>query len=55
MPWLASRSARAVSIVVAGHTYRLGTDGYNQRLSASRAQSVKAYLGPIANAGAIVD
>jgi len=43
MPWHASRSSRAVSIVVVGRTYRMGTDGYNQRLSEGLAQSVKGY------------
>ena len=32
------------SITVEGHTDRLGTSAYNQRLSLQRAESVKAYL-----------
>lgn len=31
-------------IVLTGHTDRLGSEAYNQRLSERRAQSVKAYL-----------
>ncbi len=31
-------------IAIAGHADRLGSDGYNQRLSTQRAESVKAYL-----------
>jgi OOP family OmpA-OmpF porin len=32
------------SIVATGHTDRFGSDGYNQKLSERRAQSVKEYL-----------
>ena len=55
MPWPASRRPRAVSIVVVGHTDRLGTDGYNRQPSDGRAQSDNAYRGPNTNAESIVD
>jgi OOP family OmpA-OmpF porin len=45
--------SKAGSIVVVGHTDRLGSDAYNRRLSERRAQAVKEYLGPIANAESI--
>jgi OOP family OmpA-OmpF porin len=32
------------AITVTGHTDRLGTDAYNQQLSAARALSIKNYL-----------
>ncbi|WP_395664195.1 OmpA family protein [Aestuariivirga sp.] len=32
------------SIIVSGHTDAVGSDGYNQKLSEARAQSVKAFL-----------
>ena len=44
---------KAASIVVVGHTNRLGSDAYNRRLSEQRAQAVKEYLAPIANAESI--
>lgn len=35
----------ALEVIIAiGHTDRIGTDAYNQRLSVRRAESVKAYL-----------
>jgi outer membrane protein OmpA-like peptidoglycan-associated protein len=49
----ASSGSKAASIVVVGHTDRLGSDAYNRRLSERRAQAVKEYLGPIANAESI--
>ncbi len=49
----ASTGSKAASIVVVGHTDRLGSDAYNRRLSEQRAQTVKEYLGPIANAESI--
>jgi outer membrane protein OmpA-like peptidoglycan-associated protein len=49
----ASSGSKAASIVVVGHTDRLGSDAYNRRLSEQRAQTVKEYLGPIANAESI--
>jgi OOP family OmpA-OmpF porin len=39
-----ARDTRFDRITVEGHTDRLGTDAYNQRLSEQRAQTVKAYL-----------
>jgi len=36
--------AAVESIALVGHTDRLGTDAYNQRLSQARADTVKAYL-----------
>ena len=38
------QGARFETIVVEGHTDRLGTDAYNQKLSQERADAVKAYL-----------
>lgn len=46
---------RAPSIVGIDQAGRLGSDGRNLRLSERRSQSVKEYLGPIANAESIVD
>jgi OOP family OmpA-OmpF porin len=43
----------AASIVVVGHTDRLGSDSYNRQLSERRARAVKEYLAPIANAESI--
>ena len=44
-----SRGAQYGVITVEGHTDRLGSEAYNQRLSARRAEAVKAYLvGPAA-------
>lgn len=35
------------TVTVEGHTDRLGSDGYNQKLSQARAEAVKSYLaGP---------
>lgn len=45
----------ALSIVVIDQAGRLGSDGRNLRLSERRSQSVREYLGPIANAESIVD
>jgi OOP family OmpA-OmpF porin len=45
--------SKAASIVVVGHTDRLGSDAYNRQLSERRAQAVKEYLSPIANAESI--
>ena len=45
--------SKAASIVVVGHTDRLGSDSYNRQLSERRAEAVKEYLGPIANAESI--
>ncbi len=39
-----ARSTRYDSVTVEGHTDRLGSTAYNQRLSEQRAQAVKAYL-----------
>lgn len=39
-----ARSAQFDVIIVEGHTDRLGSTAYNQRLSAQRADAVKAYL-----------
>jgi len=36
--------ARIEAVVVEGHTDRLGSHQYNQKLSERRAESVKAYL-----------
>jgi OOP family OmpA-OmpF porin len=33
-----------INVTIEGHTDSIGSDGYNQRLSERRAQSVKAYL-----------
>ena len=49
----ASSGSKAASIVVVGHTDRLGSYAYNRRLSERRADAVKEYLGPIANAESI--
>jgi OOP family OmpA-OmpF porin len=49
----ASSGHKAASIVVVGHTDRLGSDAYNRQLSERRAQAVKEYLAPIANAESI--
>jgi len=46
-------SSKAASIVVVGHSDRLGSDAYNRRLSERRAEAVKEYLAPIANAESI--
>ena len=38
-------SAVALEVIIAvGHTDSVGTDGYNQKLSVSRSEAVKAYL-----------
>lgn len=39
-----TRATRFDVIMVEGHTDRLGSEAYNQKLSAQRAESVKAYL-----------
>ncbi len=38
------QGAACGSILVQGHTDRLGSEAYNQRLSLDRAQAVKSYL-----------
>ncbi len=43
------QNTRYTSISVEGHTDRLGSDSYNQKLSQQRADAVKAYL--VANGG----
>jgi len=36
--------ARVEAVIIEGHTDRLGSPQYNQKLSERRAESVKAYL-----------
>jgi OOP family OmpA-OmpF porin len=38
------KGAKVDEIVIAGHADRIGSEGYNQKLSEARAQSVKDYL-----------
>jgi OOP family OmpA-OmpF porin len=38
------KDAKVDEIVIAGHADRIGSEGYNQKLSEARAQSVKDYL-----------
>ena len=49
-----SSSSKTASTVVVGYTDRLGSDVYNRRLSERRAEAVKEYLGPLANAKSIL-
>jgi len=49
-----SSGSKTASIVVVGYADRLGSETYNRRLSEQRAQAVKEYLGPIANAKSIL-
>ena len=41
---LTSRQATIESILLIGHTDRLGSEAYNQKLGLQRAQTVKEYL-----------
>lgn len=41
---LKDKSPRIASITVIGHTDRLGTDSYNDKLGLQRAETIKAYL-----------